>query len=547
VSDLLQKKEARTRETILEELNMIIEERAGMKLDPGVNFLQIGGDSISAAQIVAQVNQYFDIDLQPNILLESTTIAEFLEIVAQELLHRGVGIPVDLGKNHLEPAGQTLGKKKWALTPNQLRVWKLDRIHPGNPAFNIAAAIKIKGKLQAEVLNKSCNDLISRHDLLRSRIIIENDTVYQSIEDETPALVPIEEINESEIQTKLQEESARPFNILEENLFRIKVFGMNGAEQVLFFNIHHIIADDQSLRIIMEDFLNIYSMLAGSKDTSIKVLRSKYHDFVEYQKKIMDQKHETLTAYWKDNLQNVPTKINLPYDFERPETLTYKAGNIHFKLDQGIVQSVKKISVDSKITIFNFLYSAFSCLLFIAGNQKEFLVGCPIENRKLPEFKKVVGFFTNTLIMKNRFSDDLEIMNLMKQNLNISSSAFANSDIPFMSIVQDTGVPEKNNIYPLCQVMFGIQPADVYPAVDNYSCENLILAPGYSVYDIFLAMKLNDDSISGAFNYSMDLFREKTAGLLVSGFISVIQQIVQNPDLKIKELHAAYPSIHHFK
>lgn len=546
MSDSVQKTGEKTREKILEELNMIIEQRAGMKLDPGVNFLQIGGDSIAAAQIIAQINQYFSIDLQFNILLESTSVAEFLEIVVREVLDHGVMGSDNAGTGRREPAAHFLDKKKWPLTPNQHRIWTLDRIHPGNPAFNIPAAVRVRGKLQIEVLNIGYSYLISRHDILKAQIIIENDNVYQLIKDIVPALIPVEEISEGAIQTKLQEESDRSFNILEENLFRIKVFRINDDDLILFFNIHNIIADAWSLRIIIEDFLNIYSMLVSGKDSGIKSLSNKYLDFIEYQIKIMEQKQEALTAYWKDNLRDVPTRINLPYDFERPKALTYKAGNIHVELDQDIVQSIKKISVDSKITIFNFLYSAFACLLFIAANQKEFLVGCPFANRKLPDFNRIAGFFANTLVMRNRFSDDLEIMNLMIQNLNTSSSAFVNSDIPFMSIVQGVGAAEEENLNPLCQVMFSIQPVAEYPAVDNYSFENMNLIPGYSVYDVFLSMEINDKSIKGTFSYLMDLFQEKTAQLLASGLISVIRQIVRDPALKIKELHSMFPSIHDF-
>lgn len=426
--------------------------------------------------------------------------------------------------------------KKWPLTSDQQRIWFLDRMNPGNPALNIAAAIRIKGQLRVDVLNISYSYLMNRHDLLRAYIIMEDDKVFQAIKEIVPVMVPVAEIGENDIHIKLKEEAAKSFNLFEGDLSRIKLFKITENDQILFFNVHHIIADAWSLGILMDDFLKIYFKLSTGKDTGIEDLKSKYLDFIEYQSKIINKNYEKQITYWKENLNNVPTRINLPYDFERPQTLTYKAGQIHFELNSEVVRSIKKISVESNVTIFNFLYPAFTCFIFLVSGQKEFLVGCPIANRKLPDFNKILGFFTNTLVLKNRFSDDQDIMSLMKETYNTNLNAFNNSDIPYMSVVQEITFNREFNINPLFQMMFSLLQVYDYPARDGYSFENIKLFSGYSDYDIFLTIEVNNKTIEGFFNYSTDVFQETTAQLLVSGFISILQQITQNPDLKINRL-----------
>jgi len=515
---------------LLNELLIILQNKTGVAVDPKANFLEIGGNSIVAAQIIAEINEYYKIELPITKLLETDTIQGFVDLVIQEVLNREETIDVTANTAHNIGAS----RNKWPLASDQERIWFLDQINPGNPAFNIYSALRVKGKLDLDILNQSFQILLKKHDLFRARFIYEDNQIFQLIQDYEAKLVPVERISESALQESLKAESAKRMNITEGNLLKIKIFNIAENDNLIFLNIHHIIADAWSIGIIISDLLSNYAAISGGHQIVFENTAN-YLDFIQHQKKIIEKNQEPQMKFWKENLDQVPTRITLPYDFERPTVVTYQAGQIRFELDQNLIQAIRKVTIDAKVTVFNFLYSAFSCLLFVASGQKEFLVGCPIANRKQTRFNSMVGFFTNTLVMKNKFDENVDLQTFMKQNNDFSNLAFNHSDIPFMKIVQNIVYSREYNVNPLFQVMFSMLQIPESPKIEGMTVELMDTFSGYSDYDLFLTLELNSKTIKGAFTYSQDVFKETTAKALVQEFTSIMEQMIRNIHLKTTE------------
>ncbi|MBN2441123.1 MAG: HAD-IIIC family phosphatase [Spirochaetales bacterium] len=518
---------------ILNNINSIIEEKAGMKFETQSNFLDLGGNSIVAAQIIGEINQIYGVDLQVSAMLDAVNIGGFIDTAIEEVLTNGT-LDTDDALNKNRDTDEK--DNKWPLTSDQERIWFLDKINPKNPAFNIYVALRIKGKFNYEILNQSVNYLLSRHKLLRARFVMEEGRIYQIVEALENIVVPVEDINEAEINEKLMNEASIGMDILKGNLIKTKVFQLNENDRILFMNIHHIISDAWSLGILMDDLMKKYSMIASGYDGEIDKLTYDYLDFIHHQAGILEKNKKNQVDFWKDNLKDVPTQINLPYDLKRPEVLTYRAGHIRFELKSELVDLLKTITKEYKVTIFNFLYSSFTALLYKISNQKEFLIGCPIANRKLSDFNKIVGFFTNTLVMKNKFSPDLSFTEEMKQNHETSNNAFSNSDVPFIDIVKNVSDTREYNYNPLFQIMFSLLQSAEFPVTEETTIEYVDLFSGYSDYDIFLTMEVGAHSIKGSFNYSKDVFLDDTAQSIISGFVTIIEQIIKKPDILIDEL-----------
>lgn len=515
---------------LLNELLIILQNKTGVSIDPKANFLEIGGNSIVAAQIIAEINEYYKIELPITKLLETETIQGFLDLVIQEVMTRKEtkAVITDVVQN------SETSRNKWPLASDQERIWFLDQINPGNPAFNIYSALRVKGKLNLDILNQSFQLLLKKHELFRARFVYEDNKIFQFIQDYEARPVPVEKISESALQESLKAESAKGMNVAEGNLLKIKVFTIAENDSLIFLNIHHIIADAWSIGIVISDLLSNYAALSGGQQISIDNTAN-YLDFIRYQQEVIEKNQEAQMKFWKESLDQVPTRISLPYDFERPTVVTYQAGQIRFELDQNLIQAIRKVTVDAKVTVFNFLYSAFSCLLFVVSGQKEFLVGCPIANRKQTRFNSMIGFFTNTLVMKNQFTDSLDLQTFMKQNNDFSNLAFNHSDIPFMKIVQNIVHSREYNVNPLFQVMFSMLQIPENPKMEGLTVELMDTFSGYSDYDIFLTLEVNSKAIKGAFTYSQDVFEEKTAKALVQEFTSIMEQMVRNIRLKTSE------------
>ncbi len=522
------------KEKIFNDIVLIMEQKTGMKIDPKANFLELGGNSIAAALIIGEINQKFTIEINAGKLVDTSSIAEFIEYATHKILSKGNNASYGSIIQNTKPMMQD--NKKWPISSDQERIFFLDRLYPGTPIFNIYSAMRIKGKFKIDLLNVSYNFLLNRHELLRAYFVIENNKMFQMIKDAEPVIVPIEEIKESEIEIKVKTEAKKGMNLFEGDLIKIKIFRINENDQILFVNIHHIISDFWSIEIILSDLIKTYFKLCGKQGMELVPLKSNFLEYINYHNALMGKTEKQLVEYWIETLKNVPTTISLPYDFDRPKTLTYQAEEIVFDLNKETVQAIIKLTMELKVTIFNFLYSAFASLLYIISRQNEFLIGCAMANRKLPDFQKIIGNFANALVLKNQFFPDQNIVNLMKVNLDISNNAFNHSDIPFFNLVQNLTNKNEFNMNPLFQVMFNLIQIREYPVVDDISVEDLYLFSGYSDYDIFLSMGVNNQRIVGAFDYSKELFLDSTAQAIISGYVSIIEQIVKKPDIKIKEL-----------
>lgn len=516
------------KEVILKELHSIVEDKTGMKLDSLENFVEAGGNSIVAAQIIGEINNKYSVELRISKILDVSSIDDFFDYVIAEILNKE-------NSRNLDKTDQSKNED-WPLTPDQKRIWLLDQKNPGNPAFTISTVKRFIGKFQIDILNRSYNILIEKHSILRAQFVLVGSEVCQLIKDEEPRIISVEEIDESDLNEKLRIETLKPMNLADGNLVRSKLFKINDSDHILLILIHNIIADSWSLDILIDDLLLIYSELEVKSDTDISTLKNNFFDFIRYQGMMIEKNKESQLKYWEDTLKKVSPKIIIPFDLEKPGILTYQAAEICFEIDQELVRSVKKLATASRGTVFNFFYSAFAAFLYKTSGQNEFLIGCPIENRKFPQFKKIVGYFANILVMENQFSPDFDILRLMKQNHDFSNKAYKYSDIPLPGIMYYIFDNIQYDYSQLFQIMFSMLPAPTQDEKSSFSIQPIHFFSGYSIYEIYLKMEVSSEKVKGYLIYSKDLFLEKTAQSLVSGYLSVIEQIVKNSNLKIIDL-----------
>ncbi|MBV6623046.1 MAG: amino acid adenylation domain-containing protein [Rivularia sp. (in: Bacteria)] len=426
----------------------------------------------------------------------------------------------------------------------QQRLWFLDKLEPGNPFYNIPGAVKLKGKLNITALEQSINEIIQRHQILRSIFKTINGQPVQVIQASLKLRIPIVDLSgsvlpEPELQQLINQEALTAFDLESSPLLRVKLLKLNQTEFVILFTLHHIIADGWSMGLLVEELVTLYTNLCNQEQLlSLPELPIQYADFAVWQKEWLQGKVlEQQLNYWKQQLNNI-SLLALPTDKPRPTIPTFKGASHSFILSQDLTKRLRSLSRKKNVTLFMTLLAAFKVLLYRYTNQDDICIGSPIANRNRPEIEKLIGFFVNTLVLRTDLSGNPTFTELLTRVRDITLGAYSHQDLPFEKLVEELQ-PERNlNYNPLFQVAFQLQntptkslelPELTLSQLNNEEHQT-------AKFDLDLCFSETDAGLFGYLEYSSDLFESTTITRMVAHFQNLLSGIVANPQAKISEL-----------
>ncbi len=426
----------------------------------------------------------------------------------------------------------------------QQRLWLLDQITPGNPAYNIPAHIKLIGRLEVDALERSLNEIIKRHESLRTVFIVaENlNEPVQKILPFTPIFLPIVELETlppeklAQETTRLsREEASFSFDLSNGPLLRLKLLRQNNQTHVLLLTFHHIIFDGWSSGVFINELGQLYNAHCNRRPHTLTEMPIQYADYAYWQRKTFKQDIiKSQLEYWKEALSGELPAINLPLDTPRPARQTYNGAIEVITLPKQTAEDLRQLSRNHTTTLFMTLLAAFNVLLFRHTGDQEILIGTPIANRNRTEIEGLIGFFLNTLVIRTRMADNPSFAELLNQVRGRTLQAYSNQDVPFEQLLQEISVQRDLSLSPLFQVMFVLQNAPFQPVkLTNLSIEPLGNEIGTSKFDLNLHMIETDDGLLTMLHYNTDLFRAWRIREWLSQFQSLLQQIVANPDIAI--------------
>ncbi|MTJ53560.1 AMP-binding protein [Anabaena sp. UHCC 0253] len=423
----------------------------------------------------------------------------------------------------------------------QERLWFLDQLEPGNPFYNVAIAIRLSGKLDGVILESSLNEIIKRHESLRTTFVAVAgkpvQVIHESLEVKFSHFTTQENCD-ADIQSLILQETQKPFHLAELPLLRGKLLTLKTDEHLLIITIHHIIADGWSIGVLIQELATIYAAFTVNKPALLPELSIQYADYAYwqrnyYQSDIIDQQ----LNYWKQQLSNSAVLLNIPTDKPRPAIQTFTGKKEFFTIPAEIKAGVKKLNQQEGVTLFMTLLTVFKTLLYCYTKQEDILVGSPVVGRNWRETENLIGFFINTLVFRSDFSSNPSFRELLKQIRAVALDAYAHQDLPFEKLVEELK-PERNLSYnPLFQVMFILQNA-LIPTVEN---SELTWQPeevdvGTSKFDLKLSVWESDKGINGSFEYKTDLFAATTIKLMVSHYELILQTVIESPDIQVHKL-----------
>lgn len=506
------------------------------------NFFELGGHSLLVIQVISRVYDLFSIDLPLHILFEKPVLEEFaLEIDAARVEEKGLETFTlrNASRNQVLP-----------LSHAQERLWFLDQFEPGNTSYNMSGAMKLIGELDIDLLEKSLNEIIRRHEVLR--------TTFSAVDGRPEQVIALsmtlrmtridlkdvpQEQHEAEILRYLEEETQQPFDLLEGPLVRASLLslGRSGpsgeAAHILLFTMHHIVSDGWSTAILIREFITLYEAYRAGRTSPLSKLTIQYADYAIWQREWLQGKQlEQQVNYWKQRLAGAPAVVELPTDRPRLAVQSYRGATLYTTIPQVATEQLKQLGRRQDATLFMVLLAAFSVVLSRYSGQNDLCVGTPIANRNRLEIEGLIGFFVNTLVLRTDLSGNPTFIELLKRIKEVCLGAQAHQGLPFEKLVEELAPVRNMNQNPLFQVMFALQnmPETVLE-IEGLRIESIVVETGTAKFDMNFEISEGAQGLKIQINYNTDLFDESTILRLAEHYRVLLESIVAAPDQLLSE------------
>ncbi|MGL5924604.1 amino acid adenylation domain-containing protein, partial [Chroococcidiopsis sp.] len=501
------------------------------------NFFELGGHSLLATQLISRVRDTFGVELPLRSLFEAPTIAEFASRVENSLKNRQSQEALPL---LTIPRSESI-----LLSFAQARLWFLDKLQPNSAFYNIPLAWRLSGQLNIAALQSSINEIIKRHEALRTNFTIQEGQPVQTIaatlncQLQVVNLLHIQE-NEREIEAQrlASVEANRPFDLEREPLLRCMVQKLGETEYVLLFTMHHIISDGWSLGVFTHELTELYKAFCTGITPVLPSLPVQYADFALWQRQwLQGEILEAQFDYWKQQLKNAPALLELPTARPRPAEQTYQGGYHYTALSLELSGKLSALSKRTGVTLFMTLLAAFVTLLSRITSSDEIIVGTPVAGRNRQEIEGLIGFFVNTIALRTHLGGDPSFEDVLSRVRELALGAYTHQDLPFEQLVEALHPKRDLSYTPLFQVMFALDeksvPSFELPelTVSSYAVEN-----GTAKFDLTLSMENTADGLVGVWEYNVDLFDETTIVHMTRHFQTLLEGIVANPQQQVSQL-----------
>jgi amino acid adenylation domain-containing protein len=502
-------------------------------------FTDLGGDSLLATQLASRIRDTFGVTVTLRSILEQPTIAELAAFIS--------AAKKDDDNTQLTPITQADRNLPIPLSYGQQRLWFLDSLEPGNPSSNINSAVRIEGQVETSALDKSINEIIRRHEVLRTAFIQENGQLVQAIRaniTQKLAVVDLTEIpadEQNEVLQKLaQQESRKGFDLHKPPLLRVTFFKLSERQAVLLFTIHHIVSDGWSTGVFVREMAKLYEAFLHNENTSAALpeLALQYADYAIWQRQKLDSPDiERLLSYWRKRLAGPLPSMALPTDRPRPAIRSAIGRGQAVRIPAEITNNLRLLSNQQGVTLYMTLLAAFAALLKRYSSQNDLLIGTPIANRMDSALETLIGFFVNVLVLRVDTSGNPKFTDLLERVREITLEAYSHQELPFEKLVEDLQPPRDASRTPLFDVMFVLQntPASTIETA-GITLTNCELDAGIAAYDLTLSLEDTPFGLDGWIEYNADIFDADTIARLVSHWQILLQNIASDPERRIEEI-----------
>ncbi|MGB7925177.1 MAG: amino acid adenylation domain-containing protein, partial [Pyrinomonadaceae bacterium] len=427
----------------------------------------------------------------------------------------------------------------------QVRLWFIDQMEPGNTFYNLPVAIRLKGRLDVAALERTLNEVIRRHEVLRTTFPTIDGKPAQVIAPSLALNMAVVDLSalphaqrEAETRRLVGEEADAPFDLSRGPLIRAGLLRLSEDEHVVLFTMHHIISDGWSRGVLAEEIAKLYAAFIAGRPSPLPELPVQYADFAVWQRQWLQG--ETLDAqlqYWRRQLSGAPGLIELPIDHPRPPIQTFRGAQDSLVISSQTREGLRRLCQEEGTTLFMVMLAAFKSLLFRYSRQDDIVVGSPIAGRTRAEIEPLIGFFVNTLVLRTKMSGELSFREALRRVREVCTGAYMHQDMPFEKLVEELQPERDLSCNPLFQVAFHFLNTPLEPLeLPGLKLVPMELDHNSAKFDITLTMEEKKNGLSGTMEYNTDLFERETILRIFDHFQRLLHGIVSDPDLPLSLL-----------
>ncbi len=491
------------------------------------NFFELGGHSLLAIQLIAHIQATFEVVITIKEIFEKPTIEALSTVIAEKTK---TTIPA------IVPSERT---SNIPLSYAQERLWFIDKLQ-GSLAYHIPGVLQIHGKIDVEILSKAIKALVARHETLRTVIREHEGEGYQHIldVDEFEVATIASARLDKDVAQFIKEETQKTFSLSQDYMLRATIVAQSETRYILILVLHHIAADGWSIPIFVNELEQAYQQINTTGNTNLKALPVQYADYSIWQRsylsgEILDQK----LSYWMRQLKDT-TPLALPTDFSRPTTQSTVGETYTFEIDKVLSDALHTISKTQGVTLFMTLLSIYKVLLHRYSGQTDIAVGTPIANRSQLEISRLIGFFINTIVIRNQVSAQKSFAELLQEVKQTSLDAFTHQDVPFEKIVDHVVSDRDQSRSPIFQTLFVLQNNEEVTGISLGESEITLLETKTTTakFDISMTIRESETGMSVAIEYATALFKKVTIERLALHFNELIKVVCENVQQPIGRL-----------
>ncbi|MFF1904868.1 amino acid adenylation domain-containing protein [Kitasatospora sp. NPDC058218] len=490
-------------------------------------FQELGGNSLDATRVVARIRAATGVGLHVSALFEAPTVASLAELVDRSA--------ADAGTEAIVPAERT---GPMPLSYAQRRLWVLSEVDGVRAAYNIPAAIRIRGDLEPDLLVRALREVVHRHEALRTNIVLVDETPWQVVREPAEFAVPTRETAEADVPERALAFASRPFDLERDELFRAELLRVGPQEHVLLLCLHHIVSDGWSTALLWRETVTLYSDHRAGRVPALAPLPIQYADYAVWQTGwLHDGGMTPQLDYWTQQLRDLPAALELPTDRPRPKVQGYDGASVPIEIGPETVAGLRALSHEHRSTVFMVLLAAFNVLLARHSGQQDIAVGTPVANRTRAEVENLIGCFFNTLVIRTDLSGDPDFAELLGRVREAVLGGQAHQELPFERLVEALNPPRDAGRSPLFQALFVYQPApDEGLTMGGLQLDPLSIGGDVAKYDLTLDLTEHAHGVSGRIEYRTDLFDAETVQRLGRQFLELLDSVVRTPQARLGEL-----------
>jgi hypothetical protein len=434
----------------------------------------------------------------------------------------------------------------------QERLWFLDQLQPGTATYNIPMALRFSGPLNVDALAWSFNEVVRRHEILRTTFVTQNGEPVQIAAPELTLQIPVTDLQRfhdaEERETKAGRlataEARRGFDLGRGPLLRVSVLRLAAHDHMLLLTMHHIVGDGWSFGILFQELKTLYEAACQGNRSPLPPLTVQYADFAVWQRKwLTEARLAKEMAYWRQRLAGAPMELALPHDHPRPAVQSHAGMTLSFQCSRELTDRLVQIGRDAGGTLFMVLLAAFKVLLYRCSGQADLVVGTPMANRNRAEIEGLIGFFVNMLVLRTDLSGDPSFRDVLRRVKDATLGAYDHANLPFERLVEELQPNRSLSLNPIFQVVFALQNLPVSrvktdtspaaaPASDTrrHNMDSVVAGIGTAKFDLLLAFGEMEDGLVGTLEYSIDLFELATIRQMQRHYSQVLAAIAQDQD-----------------